>query len=838
MSIRRILKWKPIKKQGPSTADRGAASINGAITIRKCKIIQRDRPITFNPYQGRDFQPGPVQRAQLFIINHPWVCMFFSLAWVVVSGFGLQYVEINNDSRALFAQDNPGLQRLLSVEDQFSKDDNVIIIVRPDNGDVFTRNHLQLLLELTERAWTIPNTQRVDSLTNFQHTRVNGDDLEIGDLVEDLDTLTDADLREIKRIALTEPNLVNNVVSESGHAASVSVTVITEDRLARDAPMIMEYVDQLRDEFERAYPDVQIMLTGTVSFKSESSATTERELSSTSIYSAVAILICLFVMLRSVVSVIQTMLVITMSIVIAMGTIVWLGVEVTPVMGGAPAIILTLAVADSIHLLITYQHQIRQGADKYQATFETLRINAQPVFLTSLTTAVGFLFLNSSESPPFADMANMVSIGVMAAWFLSVVFLPALLVVLPQQRFRGGDSDHRIMDGFADFVVDHRKPVFIISSLVFLGLAALSTKNEFNDVWIEYFDESYEVRRATEFMVNELTGNHRLQFAFPSGAKAGIMEPEYMQGLDRFSQWARQQPEVEYVSSFSDTIKRLNRDMNGGDPTYYVVPAARDLIAQYTLMFQMSLPFGLGLENQIDMDQSTTRVNVLLGGVSSNEILDFEQRADQWIQDNLPDYMQVRGVGFDLLLGELSYQNGQGMLVGTALALVVVSVLLIIALKSVKYGLLSMLPNLFPAIISFGIWALIDGYIGISVSIVACMTLGIVIDNTVHFLTKYIRARTEANLPTIEATRYAFKTVGIALVATTLVISANFGMMSFSHYYPNASMGLLTAITVAVALAVNFLFFVPVLLFIDNRNSPDQSNELTSSEVNGAIGFR
>ena len=790
--------------------------------------------MTFDPFQGRDIRPGLIQRAQLFIINHPWVCIFFSLAWVIVSGLGLQYVEINNDSRAMFADDNPGLQRLLAVEEQFSKDDNVIIIVRPHNGDVFTRQHLRLLLDLTEQAWTIPNTQRVDSLTNFQHTRVDGDELEIGDLVADLDTLSDEDLREIKRIALAEPNLVNNVVSPSGHAASVSVTVITEDRLARDAPMIMDYVDQLRDEFERAYPDVEIMLTGTVSFKSETSATTQRELSSTSIYSTVAIIICLLLMLRSVVSVIQTMLVITMSIVIAMGTIVWFGVEVTPVMGGAPAIILTLAVADSIHLLITYQHHIRQGADKYQATFETLRINAQPVFLTSLTTAVGFLFLNSSESPPFADMANMVSIGVMAAWFLSVVFLPALLVVLPQQRFRGGDSDHRIMNGFADFVVDHRKPVFVISSLVFLGLAALSAKNEFNDVWMEYFDESYEVRRATEFMVNELTGNHRLQFAFPSGAKAGIMEPEYMQGLDQFSQWARQQPEVEYVSTFSDTIKRLNRDMNGGDPAFYSIPAGRDLIAQYTLMFQMSLPFGLGLENQIDMDQSTTRVNVLLGGVSSNQILDFEQRADRWIQDNLPGYMQVRGVGFDLLLGELSYQNGQGMLVGTVLALVVVSVLLIIALKSVKYGLLSMLPNLFPAIISFGIWALIDGYIGISVSIVACMTLGIVIDNTVHFLTKYIRARTEANLPTIEATRYAFKTVGIALVATTLVISANFGMMSFSHYYPNASMGLLTAITVAVALAVNFLFFVPMLLFIDNRNSPTKTEPVTVSEMDTA----
>ena len=784
----------------------------------------------FDPYQGQGLRPGLVQKAQLFIINHPWVCILVTLAWVVLAGSGFRHIEFNNDSRALFAADNQGLQRLESLENQFSRDENVILIVRPDNGDVFTRRNLQLLQQLTAAAWSIPKTQRVDSLTNFQHTEVDGDELVIDDLVGDLDALSDADIQRTRRIALAEPNLVNNVVSTSGHAASVSVTVVTEDRSGQDSPMIMAYVDDLRDQFEAQYPGVDIMLTGIVAFKSATRSTTEAELSSTSIYSAVAIVVCLFIMLRSVVSVLQTMLVITLSIIIAMGTIIWLGVEVTPVMGGAPAIILTLAVADSIHLLITYQHQIRNGADKYQATFESLRVNSQPVFLTSLTTAIGFLFLNSSESPPFADMANMVSIGVMAAWFLSVVFLPALLVLLPQQRFRGGDHDHRLMDGFADFVVDHRKPVFILSSMVFLGLAALSAKNEFNDVWMDYFDETYEVRRATEFMVNELTGNHRLQFAFPSGEPAGIMNPEYMNGLERFSHWARQQPEVEFVSTFSDTIKRLNRDMNGGDPEFYRIPQQRDLIAQYTLMFQMSLPFGLGLENQIDMDQSTIRVNVLLGGVSSNEILDFEARADRWISEQLPDYMQVRGVGFDLLLGELSYQNGQGMLVGTALALVVVSLLLIISLKSVKYGLLSMLPNLFPAIISFGVWALIDGQIGISVSIVACMTLGIVIDNTVHFLSKYIRARQESKLSNIEATRYAFKTVGIALIATTLVISANFGMMSFSHYYPNASMGLLTAITVAIALAVNFLFFVPLLLFVDSRNAQNKSDRKCDSD--------
>ena len=425
----------------------------------------------------------------------------------------------------------------------------------------------------------------------------------------------------------------------------------------------------------------------------------------------------------------------------------------------------------------------------------------------------------------------MVSIGVIAAWILSMVLLPSLVMVLPQQKFRGGDHDHRIMDWFADFVVDHRLPVLVVSSIVFGGLALLSVKNEFNDIWEEYYDDTYEVRRATDFMVEEITGNQRIQFAFPSAGPSGIMQPEYMQGLDSFAQWARQHQHVRYVSTYSDTVKRLNRDMNGGDPGYYRVPEDRDLISQLSLMFQMSLPFGLGLENQINMDQSAVRVSVVLGGVTSNDILNFEQESAQWIKHNLPQNMHTTGIGFNLLLGELSHENAQGMLVGTALALVVVSVLLIIALKSFRYGLLSMLPNLFPAVISFGIWALIDGQIGISTSIVACMTLGIVIDNTVHFLSKYIRAKKDHNFNTVEATRYAFKTVGIALVATTLVISANFGMMAFSHYYPNASMGILTAITVAVALSVNFLFFVPVLLLVDADRPAEDADEANAEQT-------
>lgn len=760
-------------------------------------------------------------RLASLVIKHPVLVILACLIMVALSATGFRHISYDNDPRVMFTDKHEGLKGLEALEQEFTKDDNIVFIVHPKNGDIFTRTNLQLLDELTKAAWTLPKTLRVDSLINFQHTEVAGDDLNVRNLIENVDALTPAELQKIKQIALAEPFLVKNVISPSGHVASVSVMVTSDENGASDAPMILHAAEDVRDQIHQAFPDVNIMISGMIPYHAASQETTETEMTSTSLYTSIAIFACLWLMLRSLMSVMLTFLVITLSNVMAVGGILLFGVELSPVMGGAPAIILTLAVADSIHLLVTYQQLMAEGRRKADALYESIRVNFQPVLLTSLTTVIGFLLLNSSKSPPFADMANMVVIGVTAAFFLSVLLLPALLMLLPAGKYKKRQSSH-IMEALANFIIKRRLPVLLVTSLLCVMLASQAFKNQLNDVWFEYFDDSYPVRGATEFMVEELTGHHRIMFAFPSGESAGIMNPEYMQGLDNFAQWARNHPKVEYVSSFSDTIKRLNRDMNGGDANFYQVPDNRELISQYTLMYQLSLPFGLGLENQINIDRSATRVNVLLGLLSASEIQAFANEANRWIRLNLPQNMHTEAVGFDLLLGELGYENGQSMLVGTAVALVLVSVLLLFAMRSLKYGFLSLLPNLFPALISFGIWAYIDGYIGISVSIVACMTLGIIIDDTVHFLSKYKRAREEMGLSPDDAVRYTFRTVGVALVATTLVIAANFGVMATSHYYPNSSMGLLTSITVCVALIVNFFVFVPVLLYIESRRSRKQ----------------
>ena len=778
---------------------------------------------------------GFTGRLAALVINHPVLLILACLAGVALIATGFKNISYDNDPRVMFTEKHEGLKGLEALEQEFTRDDNIVFIVHPENGDIFTRRNLQLLKELTNAAWTLPKTLRVDSLINFQHTEVQGDDLTVRNLIENIETLTPQDLQQIRQIALAEPFLVKNVISPTGHVASVSVMVTSDEDGASDAPMIMDAAEALRDRISQAFPDVRIMISGMIPYHAASQKTTQSEMTSTSLYTSIAIFICLWLMLRSLVSVLLTFLIITLSNVVAAGGILLSGVELTPVMAGAPAIILTLAVADSIHLLMTWQQLMAEGRSKPQAVYESIRVNFQPVLLTSLTTVIGFLLLNSSKSPPFADMANMVVIGVTAAFFLSVLLLPALLVVLPAGHYKQRHGS-RIMEALANFIIRRRLPVLLLTSFFCVLLASQAFKNQLNDVWFEYFDDSYPVRGATEFMVEELTGHHRIMFAFPSGSEAGIMNPEYMKGLDRFVQWARNHPQVEYVSSFSDTIKRLNRDMNGGDSEFYQVPDNRELISQYTLMYQLSLPFGLGLENQINIDRSATRVNLLLGLLSAAEIQAFADEATQWIRLNLPPNMHTEAVGFDLLLGELGYENGQSMLLGTAIALVLVSVLLLFAMRSLKYGFLSLLPNLFPALISFGIWAYIDGYIGISVSIVACMTLGIIIDDTVHFLSKYKRAREEQGLNPEDAVRYTFRTVGVALVATTLVIAANFGVMATSHYYPNSSMGLLTSITVGVALIVNFFVFVPVLLYIETRKAAKNLPAATQTTPHPASG--
>ena len=262
---------------------------------------------------------------------------------------------------------------------------------------------------------------------------------------------------------------------------------------------------------------------------------------------------------------------------------------------------------------------------------------------------------------------------------------------------------------------------------------------------MQYFGEKIEFRRDTDYTIDNLTGISQVHYSIPAGESNGVSDPEFLAQLDQFAQWYRAQPEVIHVSTLTDTFKRLNRVLHGDDPQWYRLPEQRDMAAQYLLLYELSLPFGLDLNNQLNIDKSATQFIATLQSLSSVKLRAVVARSEQWLQNNTPE-LATTGIGMSVMFSHISDRNIRSMLGGGLLGLTLISALLLIALRSVRIGLLSLLPNLLPIGLAFGVWGIVVGQVNVAASVVSGMILGIIVDDTVHFLSKYLRARRERGL--------------------------------------------------------------------------------------------
>jgi len=753
----------------------------------------------------------------VFVTSHPWWTILLSLLVIGSLSAGMTQLDFKNNYRIYFGKENPQLQAFNAMQATYSKMDNLMFVVAPLDGDVFTTKTLEVIANLTQDAWQIPYSSRVDSITNFQHTYAVEDDLIVVDIVKNPALLTAEERLKIKQIALTEPLLVNRLVSKTGHVAGVTVTLQLPGLKYTESAEVAAMARDLVATIEAANPTIRVYITGMAMMDNAfSESAMDDNVTLLPIMYSVLILV-LFACLYSFSSIFTVILLIISSIFSALGLIFWLGWALTPTSAIAPTIILTMAVADCVHILVTFLHNMRrEGLKKQQAMQEALRINFQPVLLTSLTTAIGFLSMNFSDAPPFRDLGNIVAIGVIIAWLLSITLLPAFMMVLPIRIRAKDELKNNYMLTLANFTIKRRKPLLIINTIVAVILSCFIPMNQLDDQFVKFFDKTSEFRQGTDFLNDNMGGIYTLGFSIHAKDSGGISDPIYLKNLQLFGQWLMSQPEVIHVNSIAHTFKRLNKNMHADDSSWYQLPDKRELAAQYLLLYEMSLPYGLDLNDQINIDKSGIRVIATIETMTSNEILALEKRVQQWINGNLPS-TKIEIASPVLMFSHLGQRNISRMIVGSILALISISLLLMLAFKSIKMGLLSLIPNLLPAAIAFGIWGIISGYVGLGLSVIIGMTLGIVVDDTVHFISKYHRARVEKGLSPEDAIRYAFSTVGVALWITSLVLVSGFLVLSQSHFSMNSDMGLMTAITIAAALCLDLLFLPPLLLSIDKN---------------------
>lgn len=753
-----------------------------------------------------------------WVIRLRWIVILAAIAGALYVGQGAQNLEFSNNYRTFFSDENPELRNFEEFQATYSKSDNILFVFVPKDGSkVFTNRNLEAIGALTEAAWQLPFSTRVDSITNFQYTYAIGDELIVEDLVPDPGSSSPQELIDKQAVALSEPILNGQLLNAEASVTAVNVVFTYPEKALTEVPEAVAAARELRAQIEEAYPDLKIYLTGTSMLNNAFGEAIQSDFKLLIPMMIVIIIIATIMAVRSVSATFSTLMLVVLSTMFAMGWAGSIGIKLAGPSPSAVIVILTLAIADSIHILMSARSAMRAGMPKREAVIEAIRINFLAVSITSLTTIVGFLSLNFSDSPPFHDFGNISAVGILAAWGLSVTFLPAMLSIIPLRVKTVDEADRgNALRGFANIVIAHNRKLFFVSAALSAAAIAMIPTIELSDQFRKYFDERIEFRSDTDAVI-EYFGFYPMEYSVKAGEPGGVSDPDFLIKLEEFTEWLREHPSVVHVYSVADIMKRLNKNLNADNPDFYRLPDDRDLSAQYLLLFELSLPYGLDLNDRINIDKSSTRVTATLDGeVTTKEIRQFLKDSEAWFDENAPN-IEGPATGPQVMFTFIAQRNVESMVLGTSIAIVLIALIMMVALRSTSMGLLSMVPNGLPILTAFGVWAIFVGEVGFSVAAVASLSLGIVIDDTVHFLTKYVRARREKGFSAEESIRYAFETVGAAIIFNTIILLAGFMVLTLSAFKINMELGMLTSLTIAIALVLDFLL-LPGLLLMTARD--------------------
>ena len=757
------------------------------------------------------------------LFAHRW--RLFVLAMVIflstLAGNSKLYTE--SDYRIFFDHDDPNLVAHELIETEYTNSDNVTFVISSKNlaRDLFNSEDLTALTELTNRAWQLPFAVRVDSITNYQYSSAENDEVYVGDLIPE-EALSDNDkILQISTAALSEPQIINRIISNDAKTTSVIATLRPPFDQQKAEKAIFEAVAAarlLQGEMIEKYPNLDFRLTGQSTIVAAFNDLTMRDMGTLFPLMLGVSFILLALLLRSIIAALISLLVLVLTLISTFGMAGYLGYAINQVNAITPIIVLTIAICDCVHLFDNYFKLSKDKDDRNLAMRTALEKTLHPIWLTTVTTMIGFISMNFSDSPPFRSLGTLTALGVGFAFVFSICLIPSLGKFATRSNHNRPQAYQLLLRACETLLLKPRKKVLIIGSLISLSIALFTFNNELNDNTIGYFKKSVPVREATDFMQAHLTGFDTISYSINSGKANGINDPEYLKKVDAFIGWYKSQPEVVSVVSYVDILKRLNKNMHNDNGAFYKIPANPELAAQYLLLYELSLPFGVDLNNLINFDKSSLKVSAIIKDQKAQQLIELEAKAQEWMAENTPE-LQTQGAGISLLFAHVGQNNIYSMVNGVIFALVLITITLSLSFRSFKLGLISALPNLMPALIAMGLWGIFVSQVNLAVAAILSITMGLVVDDTVHFMHKYLIATRDLKKSHLEAVKYTYAEVGSALITTSIVLTMGFAVLALSDFNVNAHMGLMVSITIIIALLFDLLMLPAILGIFVHSNS-------------------
>ena len=753
-----------------------------------------------------------------FIIHNRIVFIFSCLVLVLILGRGITSVVFDPDMERFFPKGHPATSLSYEIDETFIRTDNLVIAINAKNNSIFTKKTLSLIESLTEKSWTVPYSIRVDSLTNYSYVRSVDDDLLVEPFIENAVSLEDSFIKQREKIVEEEEIIFGSLISKDKKTTVISIIVDPPNpdaniKLIDTVEYMLEYVDEAKSN----HPELDIRVLGTPYQEYISPKMVLSEMPIVMPSMLLLILVSVFFLLRSVFAVLATILVIVLSLIATFGSVGYIGNALNQMVITIPILIITLALADCVHLFSIFFQQRVKGHSSKESMIRSLELNLQPLFLTTLTTCIGFLSFNVLDVPPLQDLGNFVSIGIAMAFIFTIFFAAPLFSFFEIKAPKSVNQQINLSRKIAKFSLKNSKTLLWSVPLASLLLICLIPLNVLDENPTQMYDEGF-----TSFSADTLWLDEMLGVTFPVSFKASsnngsVSEPEFLKKIDNFVKWLETQDEVNHVTSLAHTMKNLNRSMHGDDPEWEIIPESEELSSQYLFFYEMSLPMGLDLNSSISQDRASTKISANLDDMSGQEFLKFDKKVRAHIQENNLTEIISPAAGFRVVFSHISMVIVNSLLFGVFFGLLLITILLGLFFRSIPFGVLSAFPNVLPIGAAFGIWALYDGQVGFMVAVGMGSTLGIIVDFTVHLLSKYDLARREMGQSPEEAVVFAFESVGFALIVMTIVISLGFLVLNLVNFMPLHDFARFSTISFLMALIIDFLLFPNLLVRFDKR---------------------
>lgn len=747
------------------------------------------------------------------LVQRRWWFAIASLIIIIVTSAGLPKLGFNFSFRVFFSEDSSYLKSYDALKNQFPSYNNIIFASYFPQDNFYNEANIESLQNLAENAELIPFVFQVNSVLNATHVSAGQDDIYI-EPVFDKDLAIDPDtLQRLRNIILNDPLLIDRMTNKKGNVV-ITIADLSEGFSAQDYPSVEEVIgaaQRLKSKLIAANPDHQIFLLGSAMNSYSIAQVTQYDLLHLFPLVFLAAFVISYAVGRSFSAIFASNIVIVVSVTSAMGIAGWMGFQLNVVSSMASLLIVTLALADTVHVGSNFIKELKPGVDKLEAIRISLQTNFRAILLTSITTIAGFYSLNFLDSDAFSDMGNIAIIGVITAFVYSVTLFPALIILFNRATESKGLEQKKVADAVTDFALKHQKPMLILFVFLTLTTAPFIVLNQFNDNYLKFFEKKMEIRQGIDMLGEQMRLGTQIEYSFQSNTEGGANDPEFLRAVDDFTAWYKQQPNVTSIQSYVNFIKHLNQKMHNDDPSWYRIPETQELAAQYQLLYQLSAP----TDQLITTDNLELRLIASLDRIDNQTLLAHERRVQQWLQTHQPS-LKKDGISVDIMFAHAGEETVNSMKIASLATILLITLSLIIGLGSLKYGLISLIPNLFPPLVVYGVWGIFIRDMNQAAAVTYSISLGLIIDDTVHILSKYVEQRKIGVSPE-DAIRYSLENTLGALFLTTLMIGSGLTLLSFASFKPNAELGYIMTPIITLALLFDVFMLPGILLYLDKK---------------------